>query len=191
MSGLGWPRKGVLPWGFGSPTHGPSSRAPAKWLLHLGEGLGCREQYPASGSAHRGNPCATEVSHPSPLGGSYTGVGPIASPDQPLDSGAQGPGAGSEALSCRHPRLGWFSVRVRGLEEARATGLPCPDAYPRLLTRSSLRSPGGPKVRSRLLLLVGRLYSGRGVVPCCVRGCSHRRAWRTMVTPDLRTPFLF
>ena len=69
MSGLGLPPKGVLPWGFSTPTHGPSSRAPTRRLPHVGEGLGRREQYPPSGSAQRGNSCSTEVSHPSPLGG--------------------------------------------------------------------------------------------------------------------------
>ena len=72
-----------------------------------------------------------------------------------------------------------------------ATGLTCSDAYSRLLTWSRLHSPGGPGVRSRLLLLVGPLYSGRGVVCCCVCGCGNQRAWRTMVSPILRTPFPF
>ena len=100
--------------------------------------------------------------------------GPIAHPHQPPDSGAQGPGARPKALSCRHPHLGWFSVGGRRLEEARATGLACPGAHSRLLTRLSLRSPGGPGVRGRslrsvgllmvrrsLLMLVGRLRDGR------------------------------
>ena len=71
------------------------------------------------------------------------GEGPIAHPHQPLDSGAQGPGARPKALSCRHPHLGWFSVGVRRLEEARATGLTCRGTHSHLLTPSSLRSPGG------------------------------------------------
>ena len=70
----------------------------------------------------------------------------MAHPHQALDSGAQGPGARPKALSCRHPHLGWFSVGVRRLEEARATGLACRGAHSRLLTRSTLRSPGGPGV---------------------------------------------
>ena len=99
----------------------------------------------------------------------------MAHPHQPLDSGAQGPGARPTALSCRHPNLGWFSVGVRRLEEARATGLACRGAHSRLLTRSSLRSPGGrgfgagrcgwlvgrSTVRRSLLMLVGRLHDGR------------------------------
>ena len=69
MSGLGLPPKGVLSRGFGTPNHGPTSRAPTKRLPHVGEGLGHREQYPPLGPAQRGNPCSTEVSHSSPLGG--------------------------------------------------------------------------------------------------------------------------
>ena len=117
-------------------------------------------------------------------------MGPIASPHQPPDSGPQGPGAGPEAFSCRHPHLGWFSVGVRRLEEARATGLACRDAYSRLLTRSSLRSPGGPGVRSSSLPLVGRLSNGRVVVFCCIHGYGRLRAWRTMVLPTHGTLFL-
>ena len=86
------------------------------------------------------------------------GEGPTAHPHQPPDSGAQGPGARPKAPSCRHPGLGWFSVGVRRLEEARATGLACRGAHSHLLTRSSLRSPGGPAVRSRSLWPVGRSY---------------------------------
>ena len=37
--------------------------------------------------------------------------------------GPRGQGAGPEALSCRHPHLGWLSVGVRRLQEERATGL--------------------------------------------------------------------
>ena len=51
MSGLGLPQKGVLPRGFDSPTHGPSSSAPAKQPPNVGEGLGRREQYPLLGPA--------------------------------------------------------------------------------------------------------------------------------------------
>ena len=93
MSGLGLPPKGVLLWGFGAPTHRPSTSAPTKWLPHVGEGLGRRKQSPPAGPDQRGNPCSTEVSHPSPLGGKSLVVDPIASPCQPPDSGAQGPGA--------------------------------------------------------------------------------------------------
>ena len=82
----------------------------------------------------------------------------MAHPHQPPDSRAQGPGAKPKALSCRHPDLGWFSVGVRQLEEALATGLACRGAHSRLLTRSSLRSLGGPGVRSRSLWLVGWSY---------------------------------
>ena len=71
---------------------------------------------------------------------------------------AQGLGARPKALSCRHPHLGWFSVGVRQLEEARATVLACRGAHSHLLTRSSLPSPGEPGVRSRSLWPVGRLY---------------------------------
>ena len=88
------------------------------------------------------------------------GEGLIAHPHQPPDSGAQGPGARPKALSCRHPHLGWFSVGVRRLEEARATGLACHGAHSRLLTRSSLRSPGGPGARGRSLRSVGRSFKG-------------------------------
>ena len=52
-----------------SPTHGPTARAPAKRLPHMGEGRGCREQYPTAGSAQRDNPCSIEVSHSPPSGG--------------------------------------------------------------------------------------------------------------------------
>ena len=72
--------------------------------------------------------------------------------------GPRGPEPGQRPLSCRHPHLGWFSVGVRRLEEARATGLACRGAHSHLLTRSSLRSPGGPGVRSRSLWPVGRSY---------------------------------
>ena len=139
----------------------------------MGEGRGRREQYPIAGSAQRGNPCSTEVSHSCPSGGRYVGDNPIAHPHQPPDSGAQGPAARPKALSCRHPHLGWFSVGVRRLEEARATGLACRGAHSRLLTWSSLRSPGGRgfEVR-RCVWSVGRLMveSGRrgafvGMVP--------------------------
>ena len=73
MSGLGWPAEGVLPRGFGSPTHGPTSCGPIKRLPHVGEGLRRREQYLPLGSAQRGNPCLPEVSHSSPLGGCKCG----------------------------------------------------------------------------------------------------------------------
>ena len=80
---------------------------------------------------------------------------------------------------------------VRRLEEARATGLACRDPYSRLLTRLSLRSSGRAGVRSSSLPLLGWLYNGRVVAVCCVRGCGRRRAWRTMVSPNPRTPFSF
>ena len=119
------------------------------------------------------------------------GEGPIAQPLQPPDSGTQGPGARPEALSCRHPHLGWFSVGVRRLEEARATGFTCHGAYSRLLTWSCLRSPRGPGVRSSSLRLVGRLYNGRVAALCCVRGYGRWRASRTMASPTHGTPFPF
>ena len=62
-SGLGLPRSGDLPRGFCSPTHGPTARAPTERPPHMREGRGRREQYPTAGSAQRGNPCSTEVSH--------------------------------------------------------------------------------------------------------------------------------
>ena len=122
---------------------------------------------------------------------SYVGEGLIAHPHQPPDSGAQGPGARSKALSCRHPHLGWFSVGVRRLEQARATGLACRGAYSRLVTRSSLRSPGGTGDRSRSLWLVGWLFNGRVSALWCVRGYGRGRAWRIMVSPTHGTPFRF
>ena len=88
------------------------------------------------------------------------GEGPVAHPHQPPDSGAQGPGAKPKALSCRRLHLGWFSVGVRRLAEARAKGLAYRGAHSRLLTRLSLRSPGGPGVGSRSLWLVGRRFNG-------------------------------
>ena len=117
------------------------------------------------------------------------GEGPIAHPHQPPDSGAQGPGARPEALSCQHPHLGWFSVGMTRLEEARATGFACRGAYSRLLTRLSLRSPGGPGDRSRALWLVCRLFNGRISASWCVRGYGRRRAWRIMESPTHGTPF--
>ena len=56
-----------------------------------------------------------------------------------------GQGARSQPISpvLQAPRLGWYSVGVRRLEEALATGLACRGAHSRLLTRSSLPSPGG------------------------------------------------
>ena len=84
----------------------------------------------------------------------------MAHPHQPPNAGAQGPGARPKALSCRHPHLGWFSVGVRRVEQARATELACRGAHSRLLTWLSLRSPGGPGVQSRLLWLVGRSLNG-------------------------------
>ena len=103
----------------------------------------------------------------------------MAHPHQPPDSGAQGPGARSKALSCRHPHLDWFSVGVRRLEEADTTGLACRDTCSRLLTRWSLRSPGGPggslsmslvscvMVESRCsVLFVGIVVGGRGAPGC-------------------------
>ena len=57
-------------------------------------------------------------------------------------SGFRGPGPGG--LCPGTPHLSWFSVGVRRLEEARATGIACRDACSCLLTLSSLRSPGGP-----------------------------------------------
>ena len=118
------------------------------------------------------------------------GEGPIAHPQQPPNSGAQGPGARPKALSCRHPQLGWFSVGVRRLEEASATGLACHGAHSRLLTLSSLRSPGGPGVQSRSLLLVGLLFNGRISALWCVRGYGRRQAWRIVLSPTHGTPFL-
>ena len=191
MSELGLPRMGILPWSFGSASHGPSSLAPTTRLPYVAEGLCGREQYPPSRSALRGNQCSTGVSHPSPLVGWYMGEGPIASPGQIPPSEAQGPGAGPEASSCRGLHLGLFSVGVGRLEEARATALTCRDTYSRLLTRLSSRSPGGPGVRSRLLSSVGPLYNGRSVVFCCVRGSGRPPVWRTVVSPVLMTPFLF
>ena len=76
--------------------------------------------------------------------------------------GFWGPGAGSQAIGpvLQAPPPALVSVGVRRLEEARATGLACRGAHSRLLTRSSLRSPGGPRVRSRSLWSVGRLFNG-------------------------------
>ena len=119
--------------------------------------------------------------------------------------GFWGPGAGSQAkaLSCRHPHVGWFSVGVRRLEEARATRLACRGAHSRLLTRSNLRSPGGLGVRSRSSWLVGRLSNGSlysGHVGWSVawrqshgfvRGHGHRQAWRTTVSPTRWKPLPF
>ena len=119
------------------------------------------------------------------------GQGRIAHPQQPPDSGAQGPGAKPKALSCRHPDLGWFSVGVTRLEEARAMGLACRGAYSRLLTRLSLRSLGGPGVRNWSLWLVGWLLNGRISALWCVCGYGHRRAWRIMVSSTHGTPFPF
>ena len=116
------------------------------------------------------------------------GEGPIAHPHHPPDSGAQGPGARPKALSCGHSHLGWLSVGVGQLEKARATGLACRDRYSRLLTWSSLCSPGGPGVRSSLVWLVGRLYNGRVVALCCVRGYGRPREWRIMTSPTHGTP---
>ena len=104
-------------------------------------------------------------------------------------SGFRGPGAGGVCPG--NPHLGWFSVGVRRLEEECATGLACRDVCSRLLTRSSLRSPGGPEFRSSLLPLVGRSYIGRVAVFRCVRGYGRWRAWRTMVSPTRGTPFPF
>ena len=115
----------------------------------------------------------------------------MAHPHQPPDSGAQGPGARQKALFCRHPQLGWFSVGVRRLKEARTTGLACRGAHSRLLTPSRLRSPGRPGVRSRSLLLVGRLFNGRISALWCVRGYDCGRGWRIMVLPTQPTPFPF
>ena len=56
-------------------------------------------------------------------------------------SGFRGPDTGG--LSPGNPHLGWFSVGVRRLEEARATGHACRDACSGLLTQTSLRSSGG------------------------------------------------
>ena len=61
-------------------------------------------------------------------------------------------------------------------------GLACRGAYSRLLTRSSLRSPGGPGVRIRSLLLVGRLFNCRISALWCVRGYDCRQRWRIMVS---------
>ena len=57
-------------------------------------------------------------------------------------SGFRSSGAGG--LRSGNPHLGWFSIGVRRHEEARATGLACRDACSHRLTRSRLRSPGGP-----------------------------------------------
>ena len=70
-------------------------------------------------------------------------------------------------------------------------GLACRDAYSRLLTWSSLRSPGVPGVGSSSLRLVGRLHNGRVAALCCVRGYGRRRAWRTMLSPTHGMPFPF
>ena len=66
-------------------------------------------------------------------------------PTSPSTSGFTGPGARSQAKGpvLQAPHLGWCSVGVRRLEEARATGLACRDACSRLLTRLSLHSSGG------------------------------------------------
>ena len=119
------------------------------------------------------------------------GEGPIAHPHQPPDSGAQGPGARPNALSCRHPHLGWFSVGVRRLEEAPATGLACRGEHSRLLIWSGLRSRGGPGVRSRSLWLVGRLCNGRISALWCVRSYGRRRAWRIILSPTHGTTLPF
>ena len=151
------PRRGVLPRGFCSATRGPTAHAPTKRLPHMAEGHGRREQYPTAGSAERGNSSSTKVSNSSPLGGQYVGEGPIAHPHQPPNSRAQGPRARPKAVSCRHPHLGSFSVGVTRLEEAGATGLACHGAHSCLLTRSRLRSPGGPGyevVRCRRFVVV-------------------------------------
>ena len=119
------------------------------------------------------------------------GEGPVTHPHQPPDSAAQVPGAKPKALSYRHPHVGWSSVGARQLEEAGATGLACRGAHSRLLTLSSLRSPGGPGVRSRSLWLVGRLFNGRIAVLWCVRGYGCRRAWPIVFSPTHGTRFLF
>ena len=109
----------------------------------------------------------------------------MAHPHQPPDSGAQGPGDRQKALSCRHPRLDWFSVGMRRLEEARATGLACRGAHSGLLTRSGLRSARGRGVRSRSLWLVGRLFSGRISALWCNRAHGRRQglAHRVVANP--------
>ena len=119
------------------------------------------------------------------------GVGPVGPTHQPPDSGAQGPEAWTETVSCRHSHLGLFSVGVRRVEEAGATGLACGDTYSHLLTQSGLRFSGGAQVHSRSLLSVCRLYNGRAALCYFFRGCGRRRAWRTLVSPALGTPFLF
>ena len=105
--------------------------------------------------------------------------------------GSKGHGPGQRPCPAGTPTMGLLSVGVGRLEEASAMGLACRDVYSRLLTRSSLRSPGGPGVCSRLLLLVGRFYNGSAVVCCCFCGCGPQPARRTMVSPTLRTPFPF
>ena len=71
------------------------------------------------------------------------GAGSLSIPSS--TSGSWGPGARGRArgLVLQNHKLGWSSVGLRELEEARATGLACGDVYLRLLTRLSLCSPGG------------------------------------------------
>ena len=107
--------------------------------------------------------------------------------------GLQGPGArgGVRGLVLQAPHLGWFSVGLRRLEEARARGFACCVACSRLLTRSILRSLGGPGVRSRSASLVGQLYNGRVAVARRVPWHGCRRPWCTMVPPTRGTPVPF
>ena len=93
------------------------------------------------------------------------GEGPIAHPHQPPDAGAQGPGARPKALSCRHPHLGWFSVGVRRLEEARATGLQCLAHTHASRLDGACALPGGRGFEvGRCGWLVGRLTVGRSLL---------------------------
>ena len=110
------------------------------------------------------------------------GRGPIAPPNHPPHSGGLCPG---------QPHLVWFEVGVQQHEKASATGLAGLDAPSHLLTWPSLRSLGGPGVRSRLFLLVGPLYNGRVAVSRCFLGYCRRRLWCIMVPQTCGIPFLF
>ena len=108
----------------------------------------------------------------------------MAHPHQSPDSGAQGPGARPKALSCRLPNLGWFSVGVRRLEEARTTGLTCRDTYPRLLTRGfEVVRPGWLAgcimvELQRCVVSEGMVVGGRGAP-----SCRQSMGWRSCFDP--------